>query len=136
MIKQIFVNLPVENLERSIAFFSKMGFSFNPQFTDENATCMIIGENMFAMLLVKPFFKSFIQKEISNAKKTSEVILAISLENRFEVDELMVKAISAGAKEPRKPQDLGWMYQRGFEDPDGHLWEVFFMDPAKAGSNP
>ena len=125
--KQIFVNLPVKDLQRSVGFFSKLGYTFDPQYTDENATCMIIADNIFAMLLVKPFFESFISKPVADAHKTAEVILALSADSRAGVDALVDKAIAAGAGEPRPTQDLAFMYQRGFEDLDGHLWEVFHM---------
>ena len=136
MAKQIFVNLPVKDLNKTIEFFTKLGFTFNPQFTDENATSMIIGDNIFAMLLVEPFFKTFIKKEISDAKTTSEVILAVALDSREEVDEMMDKVLEAGGNEPRAPQDQGWMYGRGFEDINGHLWEVFYMDESKMPEEP
>lgn len=131
MVKEIFVNLPVKDLQKTIDFYTKLGFTFNPKFTDENATCMIIGENMYAMLLVEKYFKTFIKKEISDAKNNTEVLLAISLENREKVDEMMKNAIEAGGSEPRDPQDHGWMYSRSFEDLDGHIWEPFFMDESK-----
>ena len=127
MSTQIFVNLPVKDLQRSVGFFSKLGYTFDPQYTDENATCMIIADNIFAMLLVKPFFESFISKPVADAHKTAEVILALSADSRTAVDVLVDKAIAAGAGEPRPTQDLAFMYQRGFEDLDGHLWEVFHM---------
>lgn len=126
--RQIFVNLPVKNLEKSIDFFTRLGFTFNPKFTDQNATCMIIGENIFAMLLVKKFFKTFISKEISDSRKSAEVILAITVESREEVDEIVNKALAAGGKKSKEPEDNGWMYGWGFQDPDGHLWEVFYME--------
>ena len=128
MATQIFVNLPVKDLARTKEFFTKMGFTFNAQFTDENATCMIISENIFAMLLVEKFFKTFISKEICNTSKDAEAIIALSVESREKVDQLMKKALDAGGSEPRKTQDHGWMYGRNFQDPDGHLWEVFWMD--------
>ena len=131
MAKQIFVNLPVKDLKKTINFFTKLGFKFNPQFTDENATCMIIGENIFAMLLVEKFFKSFIKKKIADAKKTTEVLLALHVGSRKEVDEMITKAIKAGGKETREAQDHGWMYARSFEDINGHIWEVFHMDMGK-----
>ena len=127
MSTQIFVNLPVKDLQRSVEFFSKLGYTFDPQYTDENATCMIIADNIFAMLLVTPFFESFISKPVADAHKTAEVILALSAGSRAAVDVLVDKAIAAGAGEPRPTQDLAFMYQRGFEDLDGHLWEVFHM---------
>src|SRR3989344_4370267 len=131
MVKQIFVNLPVKDLNKTMDFFTNIGFEFNSQFTDENATCMIIGENIFAMLLVEKFFKKFTPKEISDAKKSTEVLLALAVDSREEADEMMAKAIKAGGREPREPQDHGWMYSRAFEDINGHIWEVFFMDMDK-----
>lgn len=136
MVKQIFINLPVKDLDKSIEFFTKLGFDFNPKFTDKNATCMIIGENIFAMLLVENFFKTFIKKDISDTKKTTEVLLALSAENREEVDEMINNALEAGGKESRSPQDYGWMYGRSFEDIDGHIWEVFYMDETAKPENP
>ncbi|MGH9979237.1 MAG: VOC family protein, partial [Nitrososphaeraceae archaeon] len=109
-------------------FFTKLGFNFNPQFTDENATCMIVGENIFVMLLVEKFFKSFTKKEVCDTTKNTEAILALSAESKEEVDQMMVKALGAGGSEPREKQDHGWMYGRSFEDVDGHLWELFFME--------
>ena len=127
-VKQIFVNLPVKDLERSIKFFTKVGFTFNPQFTSEDATCMIIGENIFAMLLKEKSFRTFTNKEISDAHKATELITALSVGSREEVDELAGNAIAAGGIAYMEPQDHGWMYLRRFEDPDGHQWEIFFMD--------
>jgi predicted lactoylglutathione lyase len=128
MAQQIFVNLPVKDLNKAIEFFTKLGFTFNPQFTDENATCMIVGDNIFVMLLVEDFFKTFIKKEICDATKSTEVLLALSAESREMVDEMVSKAIEAGGTEPREPQDHGWMYGRSFEDVDGHIWEILYMD--------
>jgi predicted lactoylglutathione lyase len=133
MNKQIFVNLPVKDLGRSVAFFTQLGYTFNPKFTDENATCMIVGENIFVMLLVEPFFQTFIKKTICDAKRNTEVIVALSCENRGQVDELADKAVAAGATSPAEPKDYGFMYQRSFEDLDGHLWELFHMDAEAAG---
>jgi predicted lactoylglutathione lyase len=130
MATKIFVNLPVKNLNRSIEFFTKLGFKFNPQFTDENATCMIVGEDIFVMLLIEKFFKMFTTKEISDATKSTEVILALTADSREEVDEMINKVIKAGGIEPNEPQDHGWMYGRSFQDVDGHLWEVFYIDPS------
>lgn len=131
MVKQIFVNLPVKNLDKTIEFFTRLGFKFNPKFTNENATCMVIGENMFAMLLAEKFFKSFITKEIADAKKSTEVLLALSFGSRKEVDGMIGNAMKAGAKEQKQAQDHGWMYSRSFEDIDGHIWEIFCMDERK-----
>lgn len=125
---KIFVNLPIKDLNKSVTFFTKLGFSFNPQFTDENATCMIIGEDIFIMLLVEKFFKSFTKKDVCDTSKNTEAIVALSVESREKVDQMIEKAIDAGGSEPREKQDQGWMYGRSFEDIDGHLWEVFFME--------
>jgi len=127
---KIFVNLPVKDLNRSIEFFTKLGFKFNPQFTDENATCMIVGEDIFVMLLVENFFKTFTKKEIADATKSTEAIIALSADSREQVDEMINKAIKAGGKTPKEKQDQGWMYEQGFQDLDGHLWEMIWMDPA------
>lgn len=127
---RIFVNLPVRDLARSVEFFTKLGYAFDSRFTDENATCMILGENLFAMLLVHPFFETFVDKPIADAAKGTEVLLGLSLESREAVDQLAERAFAAGARRYREPQDLGFMYQWGFEDLDGHIWEIFWMDPA------
>jgi len=128
MAKQIFVNLPVKNLDRSVAFFTKLGFSFNPQFTDEKATCMIIGENIYAMLLAEHFFKTFTKKEIANAHKSTEVLIALDATSRDEVKEMVSNAIEAGGSCYMDAQDHGWMYQHSFADLDGHQWEILYMD--------
>jgi len=128
---KIFLNLPVKDLNRSIAFFTQLGFSFNPKFTDDKATCLIIGENINVMLLVEEFYKTFTNKQICNTDTTSEVLIAVSVEMREEVDEMMVKVVKAGGSEYMKRQDYGWMYQRVFLDIDGHHWEVFFMDESQ-----
>ena len=130
MSTKMFVNLPVKDLDRTVAFFTALGFKFNPQFTDKNATCMIVSEEAFVMLLVEPFFKGFTPKPISDAKKSTEVLLCLSAESRAEVDDMVAKAIAAGGSAPNKPQDHGFMYQRTLADPDGHIWEPFWMDPA------
>ncbi len=132
MAKQIFVNLPVRDLKRTIEFFTKLGFKFNPKFTDENATCMIVADDIFVMLLVEKFFKTFTaDKEISDTKKSTEVLNALGVDSRDDVDEMIEKAIEAGGKEFREAQDHGWMYGRAFEDLDGHIWEIFYMDESK-----
>lgn len=128
MANQIFVNLPVANLQKSIEFFTQVGFTFNPQFTDDKSTCMIIGENIFAMLLVRERFQDFTKKEISDAHKTTEVLLAIDAPSREAVDDMVRKAVAAGGVTYMNPQDHGWMYQHSFADLDGHQWEVCFMD--------
>ncbi|MBL7683488.1 MAG: glyoxalase/bleomycin resistance/extradiol dioxygenase family protein [Flavipsychrobacter sp.] len=128
MANQIFVNLPVANLQKSIEFFTQVGFTFNPQFTDDKSTCMIIGENIFAMLLVRERFQDFTKKEISDAHKTTEVLLAIDAPSREAVDDMVRKVVAAGGVTYMNPQDHGWMYQHSFADLDGHQWEVCFMD--------
>lgn len=134
MHSQIFVNLSVKDLDRSVAFFTQLGYSFNPKFTDENATCMILGDNCFVMLLVEPFFQGFTPKAIADAHKTTEAIIAVPLDSRAAVDALADKALAAGAIVSSKPMDHGFMYQRGYQDLDGHLWEVFYMDPDAPGA--
>jgi len=128
MSTKIFVNLPVKDLNKTVEFFTKLGFTFNPQFTNENATCMIIGEDIFVMLLVERFFKTFTKKEICDATKDAEVIIALSAESREKVDQMINKVVEAGGLESREPQDQGWMYGRSFQDIDGHLWEIIHMD--------
>ncbi|GAA4392682.1 VOC family protein [Hymenobacter koreensis] len=128
MATKIFVNLPVRDLNASVAFFTQLGFRFNAQFTDENATCMIVSEDIYVMLLVKPFFQTFTTKEIADSTKTTEVILALSAESREDVDSMVDKALAAGGKQSKELQDQGFMYARNFQDLDGHLWEVMYMD--------
>ena len=124
----IFVNLPVADLQRSIAFFAQVGYTFNQQFTDDNATCMIIDEGIFAMLLVRPYFETFTPKPVANAHEVTEVLVALSAESRAAVDALVDRAIAAGGREARESQDHGFMYGRAYEDLDGHIWEIFWMD--------
>lgn len=130
MATKIFVNLPVKDLNKSVEFFTKLGFKFDPQFTDENATCMIVGEDIFVMLLVEKFFQTFTKKKISDATKSTEVIVALSADSKVKVDEMVNKALKAGGTTPNEKQDQGFMYGHGFQDLDGHLWEVMYMDPA------
>ncbi len=134
MTTKIFVNLPVKDLGKTVNFFIKLGFKFNPKFTDENATCMIVTEDILVMLLVEKFFKIFTKKEICNTARNTEVIIALSAESKEKVDEMINKAVEAGGKESREVQDEGWMYGRGFEDIDGHLWEVVFMNESMVGN--
>lgn len=129
MAKQIFVNLPVKDLDKAIAFFTSLGFTFNAQFTDATGTCMIIGENIFAMLLTEEKFRGFTPKRICDSSTTTEVLIALSYDSRAEVDDLVDKALAAGGKTHSEPQDHGFMYLRAFQDLDGHNWEIFFMDP-------
>lgn len=130
MATQIFVNLPVKDLQKSVAFFTALGYRFNPQFTDENATCMIVSEGqVFVMLLVEKFFQTFTPKPIADAKAGTEVLIALSCESRAQVDEMVKKAVAAGGRTPTQPRDLGFMYQHGYEDLDGHMWELAYMAP-------
>lgn len=131
MASKIFVNLPVKDLNKSIEFFTKLGYRFNPQFTDDTATCMIISDNIFVMLLTEKKFREFTKKEISDAKKTTEVLIALDAESREKVNELVENAISAGGTIYSEPIDHGWMYFRSFADLDGHQWEIGFMDESK-----
>ncbi|WP_338594832.1 VOC family protein [Paenibacillus sp. Y5S-9] len=126
--KQIFVNLPVQDLKKSVEFFTKVGFEFDANFTDESATCMIIGENIYVMLLVEERFQSFISKKISNAADTTEVIVALAVDSREQVDVIVQAALDAGGKPSNEPQDHGFMYGWSFQDLDDHLWEVSYMD--------
>lgn len=129
MATQIFINLPVKNLDKTKEFFGKLGYSFNPQFTNEQAACMMISGDIFVMLLREPFFKTFTKKEIADAQTTVEVINCISVESREAVDEMVRKAVAAGGTVPNEPQDHGFMYGHGYQDLDGHLWEVVYMEP-------
>lgn len=127
MHNQIFVNLPDGDLDRSVRFFTALGYTFNPTFTDENATCMILGENLFAMLLVAPYFETFTGVAPVDAHKQVEVILAVPLESREEVDAHLEKVLAAGGTESKPAQDHGFMYLRAYQDLDGHRWEAFHM---------
>ena len=127
---KMFVNLPVKDLDASMAFYKALGFSFNPKFTDKTAACMIISEENYAMLLTHAKFTSFTQRPIPDAKTTTGVLMAISLEDKAAVDAMLTKALAAGGHEPRPTADHGFMYQRTIEDLDGHMWEPFWMDPA------
>jgi len=128
MVRQIFVNLPVADLKASIAFFTRLGFAFNPDFTDDTATCMIVGENIFAMLLTRERFAGFAPHPPADARATTEVLLALQLESREAVEAMVKAAVSGGGNTYSAPQDHGFMYQHGFQDLDGHVWEVFRMN--------
>ncbi|QDA57620.1 VOC family protein [Thermomonas aquatica] len=131
MPRNLYVNLPVKDLERTVDFFAALGFAFNPKFTDENATCMIVNDSTSVMLLVEPYFATFTKKPVSDAKAVTETLLAISVDSRAEVDDFVGKALAKGAVEYAEPRDFGFMYQRGIADLDGHQWEVFYMDEAQ-----
>lgn len=130
MATNIFVNLPVKDLNEAVAFFTKLGYRFNPQFTDETATCMIISDSIYVMLLTEPKFQSFTPKPICDATKNTEVLVALSMDSRTEVDEMVRKAVAAGGSTYNQPQDHGFMYAHGYQDLDGHIWELFYMDPS------
>jgi len=127
--RKIFVNLLVRDLKTSKDFFSTLGFEFNPKFTDDNAACMILSDEGFVMLLTEPFFKRFTMREPCDTTRHTEALLALTCDSRAEVDALVKKAIAAGATHAMEPQDHGFMYGWSFYDPDGHHWEVFWMDP-------
>ena len=125
--KNIFVNLPVKDLKRSKTFFEEIGFSFEPKFTSDMGAGMIVAGNIFVMLLTEDFFKTFTSKKVANANESTEVLLCLSCDSREEVDELVRKVIAAGGTSPRAAIDHGFMYQHGFEDLDGHIWELAYM---------
>lgn len=129
---KIFVNLPVRDLERSKAFFVSLGFAFNPQFTNEQGACMVVSDAIYVMLLTEPFFQTFTKKPVADARKATEVLVGLSTDSRAKVDEYVAKALAAGGTAPNPKQDHGFMYGHGFEDLDGHGWEIIWMDPAQA----
>ena len=128
--RKVFVNLAVKDLKRSMDFFGALGFTFNPQFTDDNAACMVISSDAYAMLLTEPFFRDFTRREPANTATHTEALIAVSCDTRGEVDELLSKALAAGGSRAMESKDHGFMYVSSFYDPDGHHWEVFWMDPA------
>lgn len=132
MEQMIFVNLPVKDLDRAKAFWTELGYSFNPQFTDEKAACLVFSDTIFAMLITEPFFKEFTKKEITDAASSTETIIALSAASRDEVDRLVDKALAAGGSPAIDPVEYGdAMYSRSFQDPDHHNWEVVWMDVEK-----
>ena len=134
MARKIFVNLAVEDLDRSVEFFTKLGFSFDPRFIDETATCIIVSDEAFVMLLVESKFREFTKKELADPSTQTEAILALSAESREAVDELADKALAIGGSPANDPTDYGFMYGRSFQDLDGHLWELIWMDPSALDS--
>ena len=126
--RKVFVNLPVKDLDKAVDFFTRLGFEFNPQFTDENATCMVLSDEAFVMLLVEDFFKTFTKKDLPDATTQVGTIMALSAPSRAAVDELVNEALLAGGQPANDPMDHGFMYAWSFHDLDGHLWEVFWMD--------
>jgi predicted lactoylglutathione lyase len=130
MSRMIFVNLPVADLDRSVAFWTGLGFTFNPQFTDENAGCMVVSDDACVMLLTEKYFSTFTTKQVPDSSTHVGAIMALSAESREEVDRLTEKALATGGSRANEPQEEGYMYGRSFHDPDGHLWELVYMDPA------
>ncbi len=128
---KVFINLPVKDLEASKNFYNGLGFSFNPQFTDEKAGCLVISDNIYVMLLVEDYFKSFTKKPINDARLSSGVLIALDANSQEEVKALVEKAVAEGGRLFAEPQDYGWMYNHGFEDLDGHQWEIVYMDHTK-----
>lgn len=129
---QIYVNLPVKDLKRANTFFESLGFALEPKFSNDDASCVILGENIFAMLLTESFFQTFTNKPISDARKSTEVLVCLSCDSRAKVDQLVTKAVAGGGRAPREAQDQEFMYGHGFEDLDGHIWELIFMKPGKS----
>lgn len=129
MANQIFVNLPVKDLPRSIAFWRALGYDINPQFTDDTAACLVISETIYAMLLTEEKFQGFTPRAIADATKVSEVLVALSYDSRAKVDELVETALANGGSAINEPTDYGFMYARAFADPDGHIFEPFWMNP-------
>jgi uncharacterized protein len=131
MATKVFINLPVRDLEKSKSFFKELGYHFNPQFTDKKAACMVIGDNIFAMLLTESYFKTFTKKEISNAQMSTEVLIALDAASKEEVKQIVTKAEKLGATIYSEPADHGWMYQHSFADLDGHQWEFAYLDESQ-----
>ncbi len=136
MARMIFPNLAVEDLDRSVEFFTTLGFTFNPQFTDETATAMVVNDGAVVMLMVKERFADFTSKELVDPRTHTEAILALSAESREDVDDLADKALAAGGSPANDPMEMGFMYGRSFQDPDGHLWEILWMDPSALEQGP
>lgn len=128
MARQIYVNLPVRDLPRTREFFSALGFTFEPKFSNDDAACMVIAENIFAMLLVEPFFRGFTRKTICDTTQSTEVLICLSCDSRQHVKDLVAKAVAAGGTIAREEKDHGFMYEHAFEDLDGHTWELVYME--------
>jgi len=135
MATKIFVNLPVKDLKRSMEFFTKLGYKFNPQFTDETAACMVISEDIYVMLLTHPKFKEFTPKAICDSTKSTEVLVCLSYESRDKVNDMVRKAVAAGGTTYTESKDYGFMYQHGFQDLDNHMWELIYMEPNGIAKN-
>src|SRR5690349_8488574 len=131
MATKVFINLPVKNLEKSKIFFQALGYSFNPQFSDEKAACMIISDSIFVQLLKEEYFKTFTKKQLSDTNQFTEVLIALDAGSREEVQQIVAKAKEQGGNIYAEPADHGWMYQHSFADLDGHQWEICYMDMAQ-----
>jgi predicted lactoylglutathione lyase len=129
MSTKVFVNLPVKDLKKSMSFYDALGFKNNPAFTDDTGACMVVSEEIYVMVLTEAKFKPFTPKPIADATKSTEMLVALSRDSRDAVDDMVRKAKSSGGSTYAEPKDYGFMYQHGFQDPDGHIWEVFWMDP-------
>jgi uncharacterized protein len=136
MATRIFVNLPVQDLDQSMAFFAALGYRFSEQFTDETAACMVISDDIYTMLLTEAKFREFTPKALCDATAHTEVLLCLSCDSRAQVDEQVAKAVAAGGRTYREPMDYGFMYGHGFEDLDGHLWELIYMEPGAVREEP
>lgn len=134
--RKLFVNLAVKDLDASVEFFTKLGFEFDERFTDETATCMLVGEDAYVMLLTQAKFEEFTKKPVADPTAQTEAMMALTGESREEVDAFAEKALAAGASPANEPSDLGFMYGRSFYDPDGHHWEIFWMDPVAVEQGP
>ena len=135
MATKVFINLPVADLEKTMDFFKNLGFTFNPQFTDDKAACMVISDSIFAMMLREDYFKTFTKKNVCDARTATEVLIALDAESRDEVKQMVEKAQSLGAHIYAEAQDHGWMYQHSFADLDGHQWEIAYMDISQFPQN-
>jgi uncharacterized protein len=136
MARMLIPNLAVQDLDRSVAFFGGLGFEFDPRFTDDTATAMIVNEQATVMLLTREKFEEFTTKELVDASRQTEAIIALSADSREDVDAFADKALATGGSPAMEPMDLGFMYGRSFADPDGHHWEIFWMDPAALEQQP
>jgi predicted lactoylglutathione lyase len=132
----IFVNLPVEDLERATSFYTALGYTVNPNFSDEKAANIRLSDSIYLMLLVKPYFSTFTDREVVDPRRSAEVLNSLGVDSREEVDAFAAKAVAAGGAELGDPEDYGFMYSRDIEDPDGHAWQIMWMDPVAAENGP
>ena len=132
----IFLNLPTTDLERAKDFYTSLGFSINPLFSDENAACVVLDDNIYFMVLTREYLGTFTDKQIIDPKTQAQALIALTRDSRAAVDEVLEKGLASGGSSPREPQDLGFMYSRDLEDPDGNILEFFYMEPAAADMGP